>query len=121
MLNAIEPGANGSELFADDDDDVWEEETTAVIPAKELEALRDVMDGDERPTAQFAPVRDPKLAVGTGELAQLPASAVCEEVSSPPRAIERSVTVAPAADKHRAWLVAVGLVLLAVEILALAL
>jgi hypothetical protein len=33
--------------------------------------------------------------------------------------MERSVTIAPAAERHRAWLIAIGLVLLAVEVLAL--
>lgn len=120
MAHVIERDEDGSALF-DDDEDPWPDEKTAVIPAEELELLRDVMDGDERPTARFAPVHDDPLAIGSDtELPQLPAVPVCEQVSSSPRAMERSVTVAPAAERHRAWLLAVGLALFAVEILALA-
>ncbi len=112
MLNAIVGDDAGSELIADDD--VWPEEPTAVIPADQLASLRDVMDTDDQPTARFAPVREELLAFGsTTELLE------CAEVGAAPRAMEPSVAIAPAADRHRAWLIAVALVLLAVEVLAL--
>jgi hypothetical protein len=117
MLNAIKEAGVGSEPRVDED--AWPEETTAVIPAEQLAFLRDVMDFEDHPTARFAPVRDELLASGSGSLTALPQAAVCGEVSVSPRAMERSVTIAPAAEKHRAWLIAMGLVLLAIEVLAL--
>ena len=116
MMNAIEGDDAGSESRAEEE--AWPEEPTAVIPAEQLAFLRDVMDYDDRPTSRFAPVREELFAFGS--MTVLPQAAVCAEVSVSPRAMERSVTLAPAADRHRAWLIAMGLVLLAVEVVALA-
>lgn len=100
-----------------DDEDPWSDVPTAVIPVDQLEQLRDVMDeGDGAITQRFDPI--PEL-LAAGSATELPQTVVCEQVSAPPRAMERSVTIAPAAERHRAWLIAIALVLLAVEILAL--
>jgi len=115
MLNVIEGDDAGSESRAEED--LWPEEPTAVIPAEQLAFLRDVMDYDDRPTSRFAPVREERFAFGS--MTALPQAAVCAEVSISPRAMQRSVTLAPAADRHRAWLIAVALVLLAMEVVAL--
>ena len=76
MLNAIEGEDGGSALF--EAEEVWPEETTAVIPAEQLEWLRDVMDADDRPTARFQPVRDDLMAAGSS--AELPLSEMCDPV-----------------------------------------
>jgi hypothetical protein len=115
MLNAIEGDNAGSATRAEDDG--WPDEPTAVIPAEQLAFLRDVMDYEDKPTVRFVPVREELFAAGSTTV--LPQAAMCAEVSASPRAMERSVTIAPAAERHRAWLIAMGLVLLAVEVLAL--
>ena len=115
MMNAIEGEDGGSALF--EAEEVWPEETTAVIPAEQLEWLRDVMDADDRPTARFQPVYDDLIAAGSS--AELPLSEMCDPVVTFRRASGRSVTAAPEAERVRAWLIALALVLLAVEIVAL--
>jgi hypothetical protein len=115
MLNAIVGDDAGSDRRPEED--AWPDEPTVVIPAEQLAFLRDVMDYEDQPTARFAPVREEILAAGSTTV--LTQDAVCAEVSVSPRAMERSVTIAPAAERHRAWLIAMGLVLLAVEVLAL--
>ena len=104
-------------ITALDDDDPWSNDPTVVIPVEQLERLRDVMDeGDGAITQRLDPITE-LLAAGSG--IELPVTAMCDEVSGAPRAMERSVTMAPAAERHRAWLIALALVFLAVEILAL--
>jgi len=115
MLNAIEGAGAGSEKRFDED--AWPDEPTAVIPAEQLAFLRDVMEFEDRPTKRFTPVREELFA--SGSMTALPQAAMCGEVSTSPRAMERSVTIAPAAERHRAWLIAIALVLLAVEVVAL--
>ena len=115
MMNAIEEEDGGSARL--EAEDVWPEETTAVIPADQLEWLRDVMDADDRPTMRFHPVRDDLIAAGSS--AELPLPEMCDPVVTFRRASGRSVTVAPEAERVRAWLIALALVLLAVEIVAL--
>jgi hypothetical protein len=118
MLNAIMGEDGGSVQL--EDDGFWPEEPTKVIPADQLEFLRDIMDEDDRPTARFAPVGDELLAAGSfAGLPRLAQAAVCGEVDTSPRAVERAVTNAPAAERDRAWLIALGLLLLVVEVLAL--
>lgn len=123
MLNAIAEEADGSVSLVVDDDDPWADEPTRVIPNEELEVLLYVTDpAEERPTARMKVVTQELLAAGS--MTELPSAAVCAEVRSFPRATEPSVTFAPAAHAHRgaadrAWLIALGLAMLAVEIVAL--
>jgi len=118
MQNAITGEDGGSVQL--EDEGFWPEEPTKVIPAHQLEFLRDVMDADDRPTERFAPIPDELLAAGSvTELPQLAQAAVCGQVSASPRAVERAVTIAPAAERDRAWLIALGLLLLVFEVLAL--
>jgi hypothetical protein len=115
MANAIE-WQDGT-FTALDDDDPWSNDPTVIIPLEQLERLRDVMDeGDGAITQRLDPI--PEL-LAAGSATELPMTPMCAEVSGAPRARERSVTIAPAAERHRAWLIALALVFLAVEILAL--
>jgi len=100
-----------------EDDDPWSNDPTVVIPLEQLERLRDVMDeGDGAITQRLHPITE---LLAAGSATELPLTAVYDQVSRAPRAIGRSVTIAPAAERHRAWLIALALVFLAVEILAL--
>lgn len=100
-----------------DDDDPWSDDITVIIPMEQLERLRhETEEGDGAITQRLDPI--PEL-LAAGSTTALPQVAVCGEVSVAPRAMERSVTIAPAADRYRAWMTAVALVLLAIEILAL--
>ncbi len=100
-----------------DDDDPWGDEKTAIIPLEQLERLRDVMDqGDGSITQRMDPI--PEL-LAIGSMTELPQAEMCDEVVTFRRASGRSVTVAPEAERTRAWLIAFALVFLAVEILAL--
>ncbi len=101
-----------------DEDDPWPEEPTAVIPFEDLERLRGVMDhGDGTVTQRMEPI--PEL-LAVGSMTELPQASMCDEVVTFRRASGRSVTVAPEAERTRAWLIGLFLVLLVVEILALA-
>ncbi len=115
MANAIE-WQDGT-VTALDDDDPWSNDPTAIIPVDQLERLRDVMDeGDGAITQRLDPI--PEL-LAAGSTTELPIAAMCDEVSDAPRARLRSVTIAPAAERHRAWLIALALAFLAIEVLAL--
>lgn len=101
-----------------DEDDPWPEEPTAVIPLQDLERLRDVMDqGDGTVTQRMEPI--PEL-LAIGSMTEFPQASVCDQVVTFRRASGRSVTAAPEAERTRAWLIGLFLVLLVVEILALA-
>jgi hypothetical protein len=100
-----------------DDDDPWGDDPTVVIPAEQLEQLREVIDdGDGSITQRMDPI--PEL-LAVGSMTELPRAPVSEEVVSFHRAPVRSVTAAPEAERTRAWLVGLVLALLVVEILAL--
>jgi len=116
MFSAIE-WQDGS-ITRLDDDDPWGDDPTVVIPVEELAKLRGAIeDGDGSVTQRMDPI--PEL-LAAGSMTELPLEPVCENVVTFRRASVRSVTVAPEAEKTRAWLIALALVLLAVEVLALA-
>jgi hypothetical protein len=101
-----------------DEDDPWPEEPTAVIPTEDLQRLRDVMDqSDGTVTQRMEPV--PEL-LAVGSMTELSEVAVYDQVVTFRRASGRSVTVAPEAERTRAWVIGLFVVLLVVEILALA-
>lgn len=101
-----------------EDDDPWADDPTAVIPLDQLEQLRDVMDhGDGTVTQRMEPI--PEL-LAVGSMTELPQASVCDQVVTFRRASGRSVTVAPEAERTRAWVIGLFLALLVVEILALA-
>ena len=100
-----------------EDDDPWGDDPTVVIPLEQLEQLRGVIeDGGGSVTQRMEPIPE-LLAAGT--MTELPKEAVSEDVVSFPRASGRSVTVPPEAERTRAWLFALAVVLLVVEVLAL--
>jgi hypothetical protein len=122
MASAIEWHDGSITLL--DEDDPWADDPTVVIPSEQLERLRDVMeDGDGAITQRLDPV--PEL-LATGSATELPRSermtpwapqaVMYEEVRSSPRAAERTVTDAPAADRYPDWLIAMAVMLLAIEI-----
>jgi hypothetical protein len=114
-----------------DEEDPWADDPTVVIPSEQLERLRDVMeDGDGAITQRLDPVpellasgsateisRSPRQSDATSNRTPLaPQAVVYEEVRSSPRAVERTVTDAPAADRYPDWLIAMAVMLLAIEI-----
>ena len=115
MLTAIE-WQDGS-VTPLEDDDPWGDDPTVVIPAGQLEQLREAIDdGEGSETQRMDPI--PEL-LAAGSMTELPPAPVCEPVVSFRRAPERSVTAAPEARRIRAGLIALALVLLVVEIFAL--
>ena len=115
MFSAIE-WQDGS-ITRLDDDDPWADDPTLVIPLEQLERLRDVMDEDNGAiTQRLDPI--PELLAAGSEIG-LPQASLCDQVVTFRRASGRSVTVAPEAERNRAWLIALGLLLLVVEVLAL--
>lgn len=115
MFSAIE-WQDGS-ITRLDDDDPWADDPTRVIPLEQLERLRDVMDEENAAITQRIEPIPELLAVGS-EIG-IPQASVCEQVVFFRRASGRSVTVAPEAERNRAWLIALAITLLAVEVLAL--
>lgn len=100
-----------------EDDDPWGDDPTVVIPLEQLEQLRGVIeDGGGSETQRMEPIPE-LLAAGT--MTEFPKEAVSEDVVSFPRASGRSVTAPPEAERTRAWLFALVVVLLVVEVLAL--
>lgn len=126
MASAIEWHDGSITLL--DEDDPWADDPTVVIPSEQLERLRDVMEGgDGAITQRLDPI--PEL-LATGSATEIPRSepspdrmtawgpqaVMYEEVRSSPRAAERTVTDAPAAERYPDWLIAMAVMLLAIEI-----
>src|SRR6185295_1701923 len=84
-----------------EEDDPWPDEPTVVIPTEDLERLRGVMDsGEGSITQRMEPI--PEL-LAAGSLTELPQASMCDEVVTFHRALRRSVTAAPEAERTRAW------------------
>jgi hypothetical protein len=100
-----------------EDEDPWADDPTVVIPVAELEQLRGIIeDGGGSVTQRMEPI--PEL-LAAGSMTELPQEPVSEDVVTFRRASGRSVTAPPAAERTRAWLFALVVVLLVVEVLAL--